>query len=288
MINGVDLMSEEETNQEKSETETVSVEAKTEEEKLTEFATSGLRGPKFGIYEQLLCQHLVQATVSSDPLRKIQLVVEGALMVSEEKRKALKIDMDKLEVVRSINEGFIHRTEISNKFYDCLVVVEFGFPETEENFKHYIQPWDGDSGLYHYPLRLAHHYSSLGTSYREFRCACCRNLVADDLEGRTGFDGEKCKFCGSDLKQNNYSNPFPCIIQHAFKKHESTPDWKMFFATCHALSQPGYSELKGFFLKWAMPFIMMLMNKLTRVVRPEIYSEILKMFVKARGETKSD
>jgi len=128
----------------------------------------------------------------------------------------------------------------------------------------------------------------MGTSYREFYCTCCRNLVADDLKGRTGFDGEKCKFCGADLKQNNYSNPYPFTFQYRFKKHESTPDWKMFFATCHALSQPGYSELKGFFLKWAMPFIMMLMTKLTRVVRPEIYSEILKMFVKARGEAKSD
>jgi len=281
-------MSKEETSQEKSETETTSVEAKTEEEKLTEYASAGLRGPKYGVYEQLLAQHLVQATVSTDPLRKIQLVCEGALMVTGEKRKALQIDMEKLEVVRAVNEAFIHRSEITNKFYDCLVVVEFGFEESEENFKRYITPWDGDSGLYHYPLRLAHHYSSLGTSYREFYCRSCRNPVADDLKGRTGFDGERCKFCGADLKQNNYSNPYPFIIQHAFKKHKSTPDWKMFFATCHALSQPGYSELKNFFLKWAMPFTMQLMNKLTQVVRPEIYNEIAKMFVKARREEKSE
>lgn len=261
---------------------------KTEEEKLTEYASAGMRGPKFGIREQLIAQHLIQATITTDPLRKIQFVCEVALMVGEEKRKTLKIDMDKLEVVRAVNEAFIHRTSITNKHYECLVVVEFGFQETEENFNHYITAWGGDFGLYHYPLRLAHHYNSLGTSYREFYCANCRNLVGDDLKGRTGFDGEKCKFCGSGLEPDNFRNPFPLVIQHAFKKHESTPDWKMFFATCHALSQPGYSELKNFFLKWAMPFTMQLMNKLTQTVRPEIYNQIAEMFLKARREAKSD
>lgn len=258
----------------------------TEKQKLADYASKGLRGPKYGIFEQLLAQHLVQATVSSEPLRKIQLVAEAALMIDTEKQKALDIHMEKLEIVRAITEAFNHRTEITNKHYECLVAVEFGFEETEENYNRFIKPWGPDQRLSHYPVRLAHHYSHIGTSYRKFYCASCRNFVADDVQGTIGVtDKGTCKYCGANLDRG-FQNSFPFIVQHAFKKHDSTPDWQMFFAYCHALSQQGYAELKGFFLKSAMPFVMFLMNKLTQVVRPEIYNEIAKMFVKARRETQ--
>jgi len=266
--------------------ESTQPETTTEEEQLADYASKGLRGPRFGIYEQLICQHLVQATVTAEPLRKIQLVVEAALMVDTKKRKALDIDMEKLEIVRAVTEAFSHRTEIRNKHYDCLVIVEFGFEETEDNHTRFIKPWGPELRLSHYPLRLAHHFSDLGKSYREFYCASCRNLVADDIHGKTGITStNSCKHCGATLEQDHL-NPYPFIVTHRFEISESTPKWQIFFMYCHALSQSGYFELKNFFLKWAMPFTMQIMNKLTQVVRPEIYNEIAKMFIKARRETE--
>ena len=256
---------------------------KSEEEKLSEFASDALRGPKFGIFEQLLCQHLVQATVSTEPLRKIQLIVEAALMVEPEKQEKLEIDLEKLEVVRAVTEAFNHRNEVNDKMYPDLVNVGFGFAESEGNYNRYIKPWyHQENLLLHYPLRLAHLFRHLGTSYRIFYCASCRNAIANDLGDRSGATEEgECKFCGANLKAS-HRNPQPLIIYHGFKPHDKTPEWKIFFAYCQALAKSGFNELKTNFLEWAMPFIMDLMRKLTEVVRPEIYNEIAKMFIKAR------
>lgn len=262
---------------------------KTEEQKLGEYAGQGLRGPRFGIFEQLLCQHLVQATVATDSLRKIQLICEGCLMVSEEKRKALAVDMEKVEVVRVITEAFNHRVEISNKNYPYLIDVRFGFEEIEENYNHYVESWCRGISFGHYPARLAHHYSHLGTPYRRFYCANCQNFLVDDIHNeKPGINRDgNCKVCEASLERS-ISGYSPFIVQISFKKHEATPDWKMFFAICHALGKEGYEDLKNNFLKWAVPFSMELMRKLTQVVRPEIYNEIAKMFVKARREEKSE
>jgi len=281
-------MSKEETSREKNETETVSVEAKTEEEKLTEYATAGLRGPRFGIREQLIAQSLVQSTVATDPLRKTQHICEVGLMVEEEKRRALNIDMGKLEVVRAVNEAFIHRAEIRNKEYDCLVIVEFGFEETEKNYDRYIKPWEANARVRHYPSQLARNYGDLGRSSRLFHCRNCRNLVSDDSKGNFGITSTHvCKYCGANLKVD-FREPYPFIMGLDFKWHDSTPQWRRFFAFCGALSEAGYVVLKNHFLKWSMPFTMQLTNKLTKTVRPEIYNQIAEMFLKVRKETKSD
>lgn len=261
---------------------------KTEEEQLSEYAAQALRGPKFGIFEQLLCQHLVQATVSADPLRKIQLIVEAALMVDTEKQKPLQIDLERLEVVRTVTEAFTHRSEKSNNVYDCMVNVRFGFEESEENYNRYVQPWHNGGHLLHYPTRLAELFSDLGTSYRVFYCASCHNVVADDQKGKIGMtDRDVCKFCGANLKASSY-NPRPFFVHNPFRPHDSTPEWKMFFAICNCLSRAGYNRLKTSFLEWAMPFTMQLMRKLTQAVRPEIYNEIAKMFIKARRTEESE
>lgn len=265
-------------------------ESKTEEEQLSDYAGQALRGAKFGIFEQLVCQHLVQATVSGNPLRKIQLVVEAALMLDEEKQKQLQIALDTLEIVRAITEAFHHRNEITNKNYSHLVELKFGFDETEHNYNRFIKPWYHNERLTHYPQRIARLSSEWGKSYRIFYCRACMNQVANDITGPTGIEGDgrhkTCKFCGVELQQG-FNEPPPYVVIHGFEPHESTPKWRMFFVYCHGLAASGYNQVKTDFLKWAMPFAMQLMRQLTQAVRPEIYNEIAKMFIKVRGESET-
>jgi len=259
--------------------------AKTEEEQLSDYAGQALRGPRFGIFEQLLCQHLVQATVSTGPLRKIQLVVEAALMLDEEKQKQLQIDLDTLEIVRAITEALHHRNEITNKTYDRLIELKFGFDETEDNYNRFVKPWYHDRGLVHYPNRITQLFKEYGKSYRIFVCNGCNNVVATDKDGPIHMsDKQTCKFCGARL-ENSY-NYQAFTVRYGFEPHDSTPKWRVFFIYCHGLAASGYNQLKTDFLKWAMPFVMQLMRKLTNAVRPEIYNEIAKMFIKARRDTE--
>ncbi len=274
-------MSENEENPEETETN-----AKTEEEQLTDFAASALRGPKFGIFEQLICQHLVQATVTADSLRKIQLVCDAALMLEPDKQKALGVDMEKLEIVKAVNDAFQRRVATSLKQYARPIVsVEFGFPDSEENYTKYVGPWWTGEMPNIYATQMN---NRLGKIYTVYRCTQCRNRVADSIKGRTGYTEDKCcKFCGADLHYSAMTNPQPLYINHNFKPQEDAPYWELFFEYCFALKEDGYINLKNHFLKWANPFAMDLMRRLTHAVRPEIYNEIARMFVKAKGESQT-
>jgi hypothetical protein len=100
-----------------------------EGQKLAETVTGALRGHKYGIFEQLICQRLIQATVTTDPLRSVQLITDAALMLDSEMRKSLEIDIEKVSVIKTVCTALSHvaKTRIGNPSATItLVSVEFG------------------------------------------------------------------------------------------------------------------------------------------------------------------
>jgi hypothetical protein len=262
-------------------------------QKLAETVTSAIRGPRYGIFEQLICQRLIQATVTTDPLRNVQLIAETVLMIDPEMQKTLKLDMAKTEIVKLVCDALQHRTITNLKdTLKPLVTVKWGFPLTEESFKKFIEPWTNAS-FQHFPAYIQ---SKHGFHYRYWICAHCHNIVGDSIRGNFGIEKssqsysytkeELCKFCGVNVEQGNYRNPNPFVSYIGFEWDSDATDVVKFFAATDALTQDGYASLETNFLAWAMPFIMDTTRRLTEAVKPEIYNEIAKLMIKPKNEAE--
>jgi len=272
-------------SEENKQNETENGATENEQEELGQIASQALRGPKFGVFEQLICQHLVQATVTSHSLLKIHFITDAALMLDAEKVKSLDIDTEKLEVVKAVCDALRNKT-VTQKGELHQFSVKFGFEHTEENYNKFIMPFWGKaerSDLYHFPHFI---HEGFGTRVIRFHCPNCHSVVGDSLQGKTGYNGDYCVFCGQNLTPqytpvNARPGPYTTI---AHRKGSDVPYWYYFFEVCRVLSRVGYSQLLNAFLKWAMPYTMELMRKLTQAVRPEIYNQIAAMFISAKKD----
>ena len=256
-------------------------ETETEEVNLTKYVGGALRGPKFGIFEQLLCQNLVTATMTTDSLRKVQLITEAALMLDPEKQKSLGMDAEKALLIYSVCTALQHKISTKlRQYHRPMVSVKFGFNPTQDNFKKFIEPWHREGSLRYYADFMS---KSLGKVYKVFYCAGCSNAISDHEKGNYGItEDHTCKFCGANLEVNAWDNPQPFILGHKFVKDESVQEFEVFFSTCFCLAEDGYVALENSFLEWCMPVILETMRKLTEAVRPEVYTEIARMFAEAK------
>lgn len=113
-----------------------------EEGNFAQFVTSAMRAPRQGIYEHLLSQFMAQAVLVTDPLKRIKLVCEAALMVPERDRENLAIDYEKIEVLYAIANSLLNQAVRSDQLArDAVVSIPWGFIPNEENFKKYVAPW---------------------------------------------------------------------------------------------------------------------------------------------------
>jgi hypothetical protein len=247
-------------------------------------------GPKFGVFEQILCSHLYQAGNTPDPLRKIQLISDAALMLEKAKRDSLGIDTEKTLVVKTICTAFLHA--LKRKIRDCSVLcvsVKFGFSPSEENYKRYIDPWYQNGALIHFPEYVDESVGSLKVTWR---CARCDNEVGDCEKGLLKYtkarNQDSCAFCGANLTYDRYCNPRPVTMGKRLKRYKNTTDPEFFFGLLTGLSEASFIFLTNTYLEWATPFILDLTRRLSEAVRPEIYNEIAKMFADVNKEPKKE
>jgi hypothetical protein len=66
------------------------------------------RGPRFGIFEQILCTHIYIAANTPESLKKIQRIADAALMLDPEKQSALGIDAEKVSVIKTVCTALSH------------------------------------------------------------------------------------------------------------------------------------------------------------------------------------
>ena len=120
------------------------------------FAASAIRGPRKGILQHLISQHLISA-VSSHSLKKIRLICEAAMTL--EKPESAGIDMEEIDVLHKNVLGFLLTTHYKwgkSKYY-CYM--SWPFQDTQENYKKYIAVWRT-------PNTAVQYYPVLGYCYR--------------------------------------------------------------------------------------------------------------------------
>lgn len=119
-----------------------------EEKQLEGFTGRALRRNKAGSYEQLLCQHLIQA-VNSPPAQKIRLICEAAYMIPETPDKTDKINREDLDLLYKVATSFSEtRFDMRNpeEFHGAML---WAFPLARETVEKYVMPWlDDDTQIY--------------------------------------------------------------------------------------------------------------------------------------------
>lgn len=109
---------------------------------LQKFVQTALRQPRGGIYEQLLSQFLAQAVIVTDPLKRIKIVCEAALLIPEKERGDLAVDYEQVNMLNRVANALLN--SVTRKDLDFgvdVVSIPWGFGYTEENFKEFIEPW---------------------------------------------------------------------------------------------------------------------------------------------------
>jgi hypothetical protein len=122
------------------------------EDDFAEFVSKAIREPRGGAYEQLLSQFLAQAVICTDPLKRIKVVCEAALMIPEAEREDLTIDYETVEVLNAVTNALLNST----KNRGDVISISWGFQETEENGQKFIGPWQ-KTKIWYYPDLLRTH-----------------------------------------------------------------------------------------------------------------------------------
>jgi hypothetical protein len=128
-----------------------------EEQKDAQFMFSAMRAPRQGIYEHLLSQLMAQAVICTDPLKRIKVTCETCLVIKEADQKELSIDYERVEVLNVVANALLNLTV--RKIPDCqidTVSIPWGFSETEENFKKFVEPWF-KCQIFYWPVFLNTH-----------------------------------------------------------------------------------------------------------------------------------
>jgi len=71
--------------------------------------------------------------------------------------------------------------------------------------------------------------------------------------------------------------------------NDSPTEWQKFFLVTKSLSlsQSSFNVLKGLFLRWSLPQVMILFEKLSKTVDPTTYQEILSG-IKGKGDQNQE
>jgi len=228
-----------------------------EENQLDRFATSSMRGPKRGIYQQLLAQLLIKANRSDDPLIKISCICEAALMSRKKKNLDMKLVQGcylvaqsfKSTEIRTISRSFLHHKQMID-----VVRMAWVFPETEENYNDFIASWHG-VGLSYYPYH---------TPLRH------KKYPISDRLGGTIF---------GNLEWQEYYNKTAVFIEGLVDKVEKDldelPEWQRFYEIASALGKRIFYVLQGEFTSWALLKLLKTQATLSDEIDPKIWSETL-------------
>ena len=223
---------------------------------LEKFASTSMRGPKRGIYQQLLAQLLIKANRANDPLVKVSCICEAALMSRKKKKLNMKLvhacykvcQSFKSSEIRTISYTFLH-----NKDMIEATRMSWVFPQNEENYKKYIEAWQ------HIQLSYYAYHTQWG--YEKYPIA----------DRRGGFV--------SNYNYPEYYNKTAAFLEDLKAKTnkdlDELPEWQRFYEMTSAVAKRSFFVLQGEFTGWALPKLLETQATLSDEIDPEIWKETL-------------
>ncbi len=125
----------------------------TENDSLEKFSKAALSYSRMGCKEQIISSLLIRANLAGDGIKKVKLICEAA-MLTEDKEK--KIDQDMILDLYTVASSL--ETFIKNK--NGGITISWSFPQTEENYVKFLEPWHKIK-LSYYPLFTSMAYKIL-------------------------------------------------------------------------------------------------------------------------------
>lgn len=247
---------------------------KHKEDEFQSFLGTARRAPRAGAYEHLLSQFLASAVVVTDPLKRVKIVTEAALMIPESQR-TLAIDYEKVKVLNLVANALLNRSihKLEKQFE--VVSVPWGFPQIEKNFTVFIDPWF-DCNLLYWPTLIVKHVEK----WQFWECRECNHVLAKRKLPCNNWPAipSKCSKCGHSVEYSYNRN------EYTREKIVKNPYWSFFFEiTARALAPRGYDLLRNNFSAWSIPIVQQYLAELTRVVSPGLYGQILGLYTR-RGK----
>lgn len=244
-----------------------------EDKGFLEFVSSAIRAPRGGAYEHLLSQFLASSVVVTDPLKRIKIVTEAALMIPERERDDLAINYEKIQELNAVANAFLNRSTRKLEGLE-IVSIPWGFYLSEENFERIIAPWLKCKYQFWTHLLTKH-----VEKWRVWQCRECGEFLA---EKKLSYYEEpkfpsKCPKCKEKLDG-----------WYDWKSYDElrvveNPVWSLFFEASGCLTLDGYNTLKNCFAAYAIPTVQAYLAELTRVVSPSLYSQIIGLYTR-RGK----
>jgi ribosomal protein L37AE/L43A len=204
-------------------------------------------------------------------LKRAKAVTVAALMVKEPERDDLAIDYERVHVLNVVATALLNPSirklgppEIH------IYSVPWGFLQTEENFKTYIDPWLNCSPPY-WPSCITRHVKTV----RVWQCRNCQyELMRKVLPITETLEFPICPKCKKETVWR-YHDSYSIFME---------PLWSFFFEMCQYLSLEGYDILRNNFTSWATGQIQLFLSELTCMVDPNLYAEMLGLYSKRRKQ----
>jgi hypothetical protein len=214
-----------------------------EEEKLGEVAAFALRGPRKGVYQQLLAGSLIKAMRTDDSLKKVYNICMAAYTFKEKD----KLNMELVEICSRVCESLINTILERNQ----PITVAWNFPQTEKNWEKYILPWQRTT-LSFYPLLTYYGRRNYPRRYAE----------NDPFEGVGAL--------------NRRLNEHEETIKQANQEINELPIHKSFFESTSALSLTSFNVLKSEFSSWAIAKLAETQALIAEHVDPALFREMFE------------
>lgn len=258
----------------------VEEETKSEEQEDAEFLLSATRAPRQGAYESFLTQSLAQVIFMTDDLKRTRAVTVAALMVLEPEREKLAIDYDRVTVLNLVASAMLGPSIRKPTPGVEVISVPWGFPQTEENYKTFIQPWFNSTGVNCWTDLITKHCET----WQVWRCEGCNaELARIKLPLPAGYSKNIPLECPKCNRETRLSTGTIWTQKSQVRKIISDPFWSLFFEICQYLTPDGFNHLRNNFTGWATPQIQLFLSELTRIVDPNLYAEMLGLY-RGRGK----
>lgn len=241
--------------------------------------------------EKLTCQRLLQATFSVVDSIIITHVTAAVLMIEPQaKRQNIEgLDFNLFHKLTKLNSSFNGVTSFKDSYGESFYSVPWSFPTTPENFKAYIEPWYQNNIEFCKSYikvnltqgrRVFHDYSSLSER-------CSQRLTVFNPTKEKSFEDhikfivpDICPKCGEEIYRKDLDYENVLVVDY------NAPKWCLFYEASGCLTHTGLNNLKTNFETYAKTYSLNAINVLSNLVSPNVFDEMMKLFVKTKGEDK--
>jgi len=246
------------------------------------------------IIEKMICQHLLQATFSSDLKTVVPHVYAAATKFKVLHPNSEIVDYEMLKTINIMLDSIIRRIQYKSYFKDGYhwqygYRVSWGLDKTEENYNRFVLPWivpleyiERDIKRHLRNATKLTHKRYFGTYDEEsIECPTVLEYVNPKDREKTinKWIGKKCPYCNRKIGKYEVR---AITGNFVFEK----PRWSFFYEMTEHLTHSGFNLLVESFKGWALSTCHEVAAKVGANVSERVFDAERKFFAETKEEEK--